>query len=38
MGVNAQAMFIVADRLSQRRNEWKPFHIGRYFGWPPGVT
>lgn len=34
MGVNAQAMFIVADRLSQRRNEWKPFHIGRYFGWP----
>jgi esterase/lipase len=33
MGVNAQAMFIVADRLSQRRNEWKPFHPGRYFGW-----
>ena len=34
MGVNAQAMFIIADRLSQRRNEWKPFHVGRYFGWP----
>jgi acyl dehydratase len=34
MGVNAQTMFIVADRLSQRRNEWKPFHVGRYFGWP----
>jgi len=32
MGVNAQALFIVADRLSQRRKEWKPFHPGRYFG------
>jgi len=32
MGVNAQALFIVADRLSQRRKEWKPFHAGRYFG------
>jgi len=32
MGVNAQALFVVADRLSQRRKEWKPFHAGRYFG------
>ena len=32
MGVNAQTLFIVADRLSQRRNAWRPFHIGRYFG------
>jgi esterase/lipase len=38
MGVNAQAMFIVADRLSQRRNEWRPFHLGRYFGWSAGVV
>jgi hypothetical protein len=38
MGVNAQAMFVVADRLSQRRKEWKPFHVGRYFGWPAGVA
>jgi hypothetical protein len=31
MGVNAQALFVIADRLSQRRKEWKPFHVGRYF-------
>lgn len=32
MGVNAQTLFVVADRLSQRRNKWQPFHPGRYFG------
>jgi pimeloyl-ACP methyl ester carboxylesterase len=32
MGVNAQALFVIADRLSQRRKHWKPFHPGRYFG------
>ena len=31
MGVNAQALFVIADRLSQRRAKWKPFNIGRYF-------
>jgi hypothetical protein len=38
MGVNAQTMFIVADRLSQRRHEWKPFHVGRYFGLPASAA
>ncbi len=38
MGVNAQAMFVIADRLSQRRGEWKPFHTGRYFGWPANAA
>ena len=33
MGVNAQTLFVVADRLSQRRDEWQAFHVGRYFGW-----
>ena len=37
MGVNAQSLFVIADRLSQRRNEWKPFHIGRYFGISAGL-
>jgi pimeloyl-ACP methyl ester carboxylesterase len=32
MGVNAQALFIISDRLSQRENRWRPFHFGRYFG------
>jgi len=32
MGVNAQALFVVADRLSLRRRNWRPFHPGRYFG------
>ena len=35
MSVNAQTLFVVADRLSQRRQHWKPFHIGRYFGITP---
>lgn len=35
MSVNAQTMFVVADRLSQRRRFWKPFHIGHYFGLVP---
>ena len=35
MSVNAQTLFVVADRLSQRRRHWKPFHIGRYFGIAP---
>ena len=34
MGVNPQSMFIVADRLAQRRAEWKPFSIDRYFSVP----
>lgn len=37
MGVNAQALFIIADRLSQRRSRWQPFHIGRYFGISGGI-
>lgn len=32
MGVNAQTLFVVADRLSLRPNNWRPFHVGRYFG------
>lgn len=36
MGVNAQTLFVIADRLAQRRNLWKPFHIGRYFGLSAG--
>jgi len=35
MSVNAQTLFVVADRLSQRRKHWKPFHIGHYFGIKP---
>jgi hypothetical protein len=35
MGVNAQTLFVIADRLSQRRRHWKPFHIGHYFGISP---
>ncbi len=36
MGVNAQALFVIADRLAQRRSSWKPFSLVRYFGvsWP----
>lgn len=34
MGVNAQTLFVVADRLSQRRYSWEPFHLGRYLGLP----
>lgn len=30
MGVNAQSLFIVADRLSQRSGEWAPFKPGKY--------
>jgi hypothetical protein len=37
MGVNAQALFVVADRLSQRKRRWSPFHIGKYFGMHPPV-
>jgi pimeloyl-ACP methyl ester carboxylesterase len=32
MAVNAQSLFIIADRLAQRRRSWKPFSLGRYFG------
>jgi pimeloyl-ACP methyl ester carboxylesterase len=32
MGVNAQALFVIADRLSQRRNEWQPFGLARLLG------
>ncbi|NNK99152.1 MAG: alpha/beta hydrolase [Xanthomonadales bacterium] len=32
MGVSAQVLFVMADRLSQRRDQWKPFNLGRYFG------
>jgi pimeloyl-ACP methyl ester carboxylesterase len=32
MAVNAQTLFVIADRLAQRRSSWKPFSIGRYFG------
>jgi pimeloyl-ACP methyl ester carboxylesterase len=35
MSVNAQTLFVVADRLSQRRRFWKPFHPGHYFGLAP---
>ncbi len=35
MSVNAQTLFVVADRLSQRRKHWKPFHVGHYFGIKP---
>ena len=35
MGVNAQVLFLIADRLSQRRKRWEPFHVGKYFGWQP---
>jgi hypothetical protein len=32
MGVNAQTLFVIADRLAQRRSSWKPFSVARYFG------
>jgi pimeloyl-ACP methyl ester carboxylesterase len=32
MAVNAQTLFIIADRLAQRRRSWKPFSLGRYLG------
>jgi hypothetical protein len=32
MGVNAQSLFVIADRLAQRRKNWKPFNVSRYFG------
>jgi len=32
MAVNAQTLFVIADRLAQRRRSWKPFSLGRYFG------
>lgn len=38
MGVNAQTLFVVADRLSQRRHSWEPFHLGRYFGIPRATS
>ncbi|NCF50311.1 alpha/beta hydrolase [Gammaproteobacteria bacterium] len=38
MGVNAQSLFVIADRLSQRRNQWQPFNIGRYFGFAAGAA
>ena len=38
MGVNAQSLFIIADRLSQRRRHWQPFHVGRYFGLSAGLN
>jgi hypothetical protein len=38
MGVNAQSLFVIADRLSQRRQHWQPFHIGRYFGLSAGIN
>lgn len=37
MGVNAQVLFILADRLAQRKNRWRPFHPGSYFGFQPSV-
>lgn len=38
MGVNAQALFVIADRLSQRKRRWRPFHPGRYFGLQPAFS
>jgi pimeloyl-ACP methyl ester carboxylesterase len=40
MAVNAQSLFVIADRLSQRRRSWKPFSLGRYFGfsWSEGSS
>ena len=38
MGVNAQSLFVIADRLSQRRQHWQPFHVGRYFGLSAGIN
>lgn len=32
MAVNAQTLFVIADRLAQRRHSWKPFSLARYFG------
>jgi pimeloyl-ACP methyl ester carboxylesterase len=35
MGVNAQVMFVVADRLALQENHWRPFHPASYLGLPP---
>lgn len=35
MAVNAQVMFVVADRLALQENRWRPFHASSYFGLPP---
>jgi esterase/lipase len=35
MGVNAQVLFILADRLALRKNRWRPFHVSNYFGIQP---
>jgi pimeloyl-ACP methyl ester carboxylesterase len=35
MGVNAQVMFVVADRLALSEDRWRPFHVSSYFGFPP---
>jgi pimeloyl-ACP methyl ester carboxylesterase len=32
MGVNAQVLFVVADRLSQTESSWEPFKMTRYLG------
>jgi len=37
MAVNAQAFFVIADRLTQRKRSWKPFHPGNYLGITPPV-
>jgi len=37
MCVNAQAMYVIADRLSQRKRRWRPFHAGKSFGLQPPV-
>lgn len=37
MAVNAQVLFVVADRLSQSERRWSPFHPGRYLGFQSPV-
>lgn len=32
MAVNAQVLFVIADRLTQRKRDWRPFHPGSYLG------
>ena len=32
MGVNAQTLYVIADRLTQRRKNWKPFTASSYLG------
>ena len=32
MAVNPLVLFVIADRLAQREDKWKAFHVGRYFG------